>query len=320
MKIGIAGLGAAGSFLLRLLTDNGFDAVGFDPRRPDYYIPCGYATNSNKLKALLSPTGLDFDDYILSTSKEVEFTGPSGKPLLFRTTGFCTYDKNRLELDLISNCRTFKAKFTGEFDLIIDATGVSRSLLPQVEDYRMHTKEYLTELEEKSGFKFRYFSRGSGYFWIFPLGDKYHVGAGSYDLDRISSSLSEYGHQRIMSRDIRLKPLFSSMHTGNVIGVGESIGTVSPITGEGIYPSMLSAQILFQTLREKEDIEQVKTSYTAGIKKEFRRFEILYRLMREAQAGNIAKRHAYSYIRNAGRDLKNFGIEINVFSAIRQMV
>jgi phosphoglycerate dehydrogenase-like enzyme len=67
VKVGIAGLGSSGSFLLNLLSKDGFDVTGFDPKKDGYYIPCGYAANYSRMKELIALCGLNFDDYVLST-------------------------------------------------------------------------------------------------------------------------------------------------------------------------------------------------------------------------------------------------------------
>ena len=79
----------------------------------------------------------------------------------------------------------------------------------------------------------------SGYFWYFPLGDKFaHIGAGDYNKDHIKATdrfLKKHGGKIVQTkgRPIRLatpdkcKPYYS----GKVVGVGESIGTVYALLG-----------------------------------------------------------------------------------------
>jgi flavin-dependent dehydrogenase len=320
MRIGVAGLGSSGSYLLHLLTKSGFDAVGFDPKRDGYYIPCGYAANRHRMSELLSPAGLNFSHYIESEAGSIIFSGSSMREIAFNSLGLVTFDKNRLERDLIENCTWKRESLNGTFDLLIDATGVSRSYLPGVKDYRMHTVEYLVSVEEKKEFQFRYFANGSGYFWIFPKGKRYHVGAGSDSIDKIRSSLSGYTPEKVVSRDIRLKPLFHSLSHGNVIGMGEAIGTVSPITGEGIVPSMTSARLLFDAIKRSDDIETVKENYAASIRKEFHRYYTLYELLRDFQAARVKKKSAISYLRAARKDLRGFGIDFRISHVIREFV
>ncbi|MCL4452465.1 MAG: NAD(P)/FAD-dependent oxidoreductase [Candidatus Thermoplasmatota archaeon] len=320
MRIAVAGLGSSGSYLLHLLTRSGFDAFGFDPKREGYYIPCGYAANRHSMTDLLSWTKLDFSSYIESKAEEVIFSGTSQREIRFRSRGMVTFDKNKLEADLLKECRWSRTAVKGQYDLLVDATGVSRRYLPKVEDYRMHTVEYVTGIEEKKEFQFRYFSHGSGYFWIFPRGDKYHVGAGSDSVTMIKDSLSPYTPEKVVSRDIRLKPLMHSISDGNVIGIGEAIGTVSPITGEGIVPSMKSAFLLFTAITRSNDLDTIKENYASLIKKEFSRYYTLYDLLRSIQNNTLQKRKAIAYIRASRKDLREFGIDFKISRVLREFL
>ena len=320
MRIAVAGLGSSGSYLLHLLSRSGFDAFGFDPKKAGYYIPCGYAANRHSMTDLLSWTNLDFSTYIESKAEEIVFSGTSRRELRFRSRGIVTFDKNRLEADLLKECKWSRTTVNGSYDILVDATGVSRRYLPKVEDYRMHTIEYITSLEEKKEFQFRYFPQGSGYFWIFPKGNKYHVGAGSSSIANIKSSLAPYTPEKIVSRDIRLKPLLHSISDGNVIGIGEAIGTVSPITGEGIVPSMKSAFLLFTAITRSNDLNTIKENYFSLIKKEFNRYYTLYDLLRSFQDSTIQKRKAISYIRASRKDLREFGIDFKISHVLREFL
>ena len=320
MRIAVAGLGSSGSYLLHLLSRSGFDAFGFDPKKEGYYIPCGYAANRHSMTDLLSWTNLDFSTYIESKAEEIVFSGTSRRELRFRSRGIVTFDKNRLEADLLKECKWSRTTVNGSYDILVDATGVSRRYLPKVEDYRMHTIEYITSLEEKKEFQFRYFPQGSGYFWIFPKGNKYHVGAGTSSIANIKSSLAPYTPEKIVSRDIRLKPLMHSISDGNVIGIGEAIGTVSPITGEGIVPSMKSAFLLFTAITRSNDLNTIKENYSSLIKKEFNRYYTLYDLLRSFQDSTIQKRKAISYIRASRKDLREFGIDFKISHVLREFL
>lgn len=320
MKIGIAGLGSSGSFLLRLLSSRGYDVTGFDPKPEGFYIPCGYATNENAIRPLLSKVNLDFNEYVLSLAEKIVFSGEHTNEIEFNSAGLCTFDKNRLEADLIQGLNWNRSILKGEFDLIVDATGISRTFLPEMQDFKMHTLEYLSEGNLGNRFSFRYFSKGTGYFWVFPLGSKYHIGAGSDSRDQLRTSLAGYKHLKSVARDIRLKPLFSSAFTKNIIGIGESIGTVSPITGEGIVPSMKSALILFDTLTRYESVEEIGNHYVESIQKEFRRYERLFKLLSEVRDGRtLSFKNALS-ISAVKQDLLHFGIDFKLSNTIKTLL
>ena len=111
----------------------------------------------------------------------------------------------------------------------------------------------------------------SGYFWYFPLGDKLaHIGAGDYNKQHIVETdkfFKKYGGKitKTVGRPIRLatpaycKPFYS----GKVVGVGESIGTVFSLLGEGIIPSMICADIFVKNINDWKQYEKEVDEYYA---------------------------------------------------------
>lgn len=314
----IGGLGIAGSYLLRRLTNSGFDVTGFDPRKDGYYLPCGYATNERLISKYLSNIGLDVKDYVESRAENITFSGHGFGEVSFPSTGMCTIDKNALEKDMVRGLNYRKGVITDpENGMVIDATGISRYYLGKVEgDYTMYAKEYLTGNSKHDDFYFYFFEKGRGYFWEFPLNGKFHVGAGADSLDVINESLDSYSHEKITGRRIRLKPLFDDIHKRNIIGVGEAIGTVSPISGEGIIPSLKSAEILFGMISKYEDPEKLRNEYSAKIRKEFASYPRLHELVKSIQAGRVMNRNSLRAALDAGKDLRNFGVDFKIRSVI----
>ncbi|NNM36538.1 MAG: NAD(P)/FAD-dependent oxidoreductase, partial [Nitrosopumilus sp.] len=104
----------------------------------------------------------------------------------------------------------------------------------------------------------------SGYFWYFPLGEKWaHIGAGDYNKQHIKATddfLKKHGGKvlKTKGRPIRLatpdrcKPYYS----GKVVGVGESIGTVYALLGEGIIPSMQCVEIFLENMNDFKAYEK----------------------------------------------------------------
>ncbi|MHB8359221.1 MAG: NAD(P)/FAD-dependent oxidoreductase [Thermoplasmataceae archaeon] len=312
-RIAIGGLGMSGSYLMRRLADSGFDVTGFDPKVPDYYIPCGYATNINKLRYYMRKIGIDADEYILSSASKITFSGHDFRPVEFESRGMCTFDKNRLERDMIAGLNTKMERISGEYDLIVDATGVSRSYLGEPEsDLLMPAREYLTDASDHPDFHFHFFQGGKGYYWEFPLGDHFHVGAGAINLDVLDANLKQVPHLLITGRKIRLKPLLDQVYTRNIVGIGEAIGTVSPITGEGIIPSLRSAEILFQCMKKGEDREEIVNTYSHEIMKGFRHYNDLYNLLIKVQKGETFHIRDLKSAMLARKDLRNFGIDFRI--------
>lgn len=320
-RIAIGGLGISGSYLLRRLEDSGFEVHGFDPKVADYYIPCGYATNLDRLKKYMKNIGIDAGQYVQSTASSITFSGFNFKPVQFGSRGLCTIDKNRIERDIIEDMKTKRERISGNHDLIVDATGVSRYYLGKSSsDMVMPAREYLTKTADHTDFFFNFFQGGKGYYWEFPLGDHFHVGAGAIDYEVLEENLKEIPHEKITGRKIRLKPLFDQISSGNVVGVGEAIGTVSPITGEGIIPSLKSAEILFQCLKRNDDLTELKESYSKEINRKFMEYKNLYALLMKVQSG---ENFHLSDLKNgllARKDLRNFGIDFRVSKVARHFM
>lgn len=313
----IAGLGIAGSYLGARLINAGFDVKAYDPRREDYYLPCGYATNEKLLSTYLSKIGMRSSDYLVSHANEVTFSGYNFSDVSFDSSGMCTIDKKRMETDMAQEIPRAMPESIANSSIAIDATGISRALLGKhPNDYMMYAKEYLASKSEHEDFYFHYFEKGHGYYWEFPLGDKYHIGAGSDRLDMIDESLSSIEHELVTGRKIRLKPLFDSVSRGKIIGVGEAIGTVSPISGEGIMPSIKSAEILFQAIRNYSSMDDIVRNYRDGLYKEMGYFEKLGEIVSKIQNGEKLGLKDLNTARFAARDLKQFGVNFRISRVI----
>ncbi len=321
--INVAGLGVAGSYLLRRLNQEGFDSLGFDPKRPDYYIPCGYATNLDRIKTFASRAGLDLEEYSTVRSNSVTFSGNEFGPVEFSGRGIGTFDKNRFERDLIAGVPTRMAAFRKAEDgsVTIDATGVSRQILGKVEnDHLMYAREIISGKADHRDFYFHFFEKGTGYYWEFPIAGGYHIGAGALTLDMVDEALRSVQPGFTVGRKIRMRPLLENMSRGNVIGVGESIGLVSPITGEGIMPALESAEILIQIMKKQDDLDMIKMDYRKQIMKAYGYYEQLYDLVSAIQNGRTLGFSALRTSLLARKDLIGFGIDFSIRKVIRHFI
>ena len=318
----IAGSGVAGSYLARRLSTTGVEFRLYDPKKPGFRIPCGYATNEFNFRKYAGLAGLDGDSYIQRRADSVILTGDGMPEMHFPSRGLCTIDKNRFEADLVSTLGVERrmAPLPGEDDILVDATGISRHYLGAApEDFTMHTTEYLSGSASHGEFYFRYFPGGHGYYWEFPLEQGYHVGAGSDSTVLIKKSLENIDHSAIMARDLRLRPLFSRMFSGRAVGVGESIGTVSPITGEGILPATECAEILCQTLSHETELQEIKIKYGNAVRRKFGHYEKLFSLLMDARNGKMAKPANLAAIPSVKRDFRNFGIDLGIVRVLREL-
>ncbi|MEM2236885.1 MAG: NAD(P)/FAD-dependent oxidoreductase [Candidatus Caldarchaeum sp.] len=298
MRIAVVGLGVAGSYLVRRLSQLGFDVVGFERQpREGFKAICAWGTVRQVAKQILEKVGFNFEDYLLHLGEHL--TLDNGKQ---RSTiplkGLCTYDKARLELDLTKGLRVFygvtpdREKLVREFDLVIDATGVSRALLPRpAQDEVVPCFEYRIKYggeKPLTDFYVKIFRNCNGYLWYFPLGDnEAYVGAGDISnnhVREVNAFVAQNGGKIVgkYGRAVRIAPpeLSTPFSNGKIVGVGESIGTVFPMLGEGILPSLECAEIFLETLEEPE-------RYAGRVLEFFKPYSDIYRMVKLKQAGEL---------------------------------
>ena len=247
MRIAIAGAGMTGSYLYRLLRNAGYTPELFDvrPRTHCLIPPCAWGT-SRGFDRMVAAAGLDPARYLLRRSEVIVMDGIEIPGDLF------TFHKPNLVKDLLQGAHVRRESIDpSRYDRIIDATGVARAFLPPIEtdlvlpcvQWRVQPDGQLKN-EVKLG--------KIGYAWCFPLSEnEYHVGCGSLtsDPERIIAGLGWVrgklqcgckGSIRITGPR-RSQPFFHRIGGFPVWGVGEAIGCVAPLAGDGVLPGMISA-------------------------------------------------------------------------------
>ncbi|KAA8923055.1 NAD(P)/FAD-dependent oxidoreductase [Thermoplasma sp.] len=318
MRISIKGLGISGLYLYERLRQGGFNVSGFDIKRPDFYIPCAYATNLYLMKPFMSKIGVDFEEYVFHHAESIILAGERGMSVEFRSAGLVTFDRNRLQMDLMGG---IAMKNDQDADIVVDATGISRYYLGRDPgDITYYTKEYLTDRSSHDDFYFLFLERGNGYLWEFPL-DKghFHVGVGSRVYDDLHR-IDQQERIKITGRKIRMKPLFESARRGNIVGIGEAVGTVSPLTGEGILPSIESAELLYDLISHGSDPDEVIRSYTKKLRDRFSSYYQLSEFVERVQAGNLLRPSNLRYAGPISREMKHFGIDFSLVKAVRSLI
>lgn len=273
MKVAIAGAGVAGSYLYRLLAPQGHTVHLFDRGIETRcgISPCAWGT-SKGFAELVKKAGLDPSDYVLKNSDHIIIDGMRIKADL------TTFDKRRFISDLRRGAEIRSDRpAPGEYDRLIDCTGVSRAFLPPApEDIVLPCVQYriksATPLENEIRLK------GIGYSWCFPLsGDEYHIGCGSllFDPRKLIEELGwvgagSTGKEVICGCRGRIRltgPQYSQPHVAQgqgheVWGAGEAVGCVAPLAGDGIVPGMRSVDLLIKHWNEP-------AAYTKALLREF---------------------------------------------------
>jgi len=287
-KIAIAGMGPAGAYLAALLGDK---AEVYERQKEETYTSiCAWGTGSFAMKDLLKHVGLNINDYIFFLGKKIyiEFGNEVIKLWL---DGLATFDKPRLMKDLTKGLsvhygtRVYSGYLESRYKIAIDATGVVRSLLPPIKnDFLLPTVQYAVKYDDMpyDDFYVKLFETYGGYLWYFPLDDKRaFVGAGNIVpdhekrvLDFIAKTKGKIVEKSRAGKAIRLLPpsLATPHFFMNAVGIGESVGTVFPLVGEGILPSMLSAKLLY-------DSEFDYWLYSSNLKKAFKSYDATFKLI-----------------------------------------
>lgn len=275
LKIAVMGMGVAGSYLMARLKDSEHDVIGYERMVEEQHDSiCAWGTIKPILDEFCKKTGRDFDDFLIHDGKKMHVKMNNDVKFDIGLKGLCTYNKLGLIKDFIKDSKIIYGKapkleeLEKEYDMIVDCTGFNRVYLPKLkEDFFLPTYEYKVEYENKvpyDDFYIEPFPGMSGYFWYFPLGEKSaHIGAGDYNKQHIKATddfLKKHGGKVIKTkgRPIRLatpdrcKPYYS----GKVVGVGESIGTVYALLGEGIIPSMQCVEIFLENINDFKAYEK----------------------------------------------------------------
>ncbi len=330
MRFAIIGAGVAGSFLARML-NNDHDVEVFEMNSKSNHFPvCAWGTCKNILEDYSKLAGLNFEDYILHKGKRVNIYLPNGSIEQLTCLGLVTYDKERWEKDLLNgvkvnyNVRCIANNFPiNKYDYVLDCTGFARSMLPKVNDELIvPAYEYMIEYNEVRDDEFYIigYKHATGYLWYFPLSNK-RAFIGSGDINKRYHGLKEFFEEhkdvkilKKIGRPIRLTPptKMEPFYKNNIIGVGESIGCVFPLLGEGIIPSLICSKILLDSIdNNKIDLEY----YRASVLKYFRYYEDVYKLVKLLIGNSFSKlRHwriLYNIYKNMKREEDRFGFEID---------
>ena len=288
MKLAIAGAGMTGAYLYRLLKNEGCEVHIFDRGEGVGcgLKPCAWGTSADFIE-LVEKAGLVAERYILRRLDHVLMDDVRIKADLI------TFDKPRLVKDLLKDAEIRCAPLpVSSYDRVIDATGVARALLPPIEeDIFMGCRQYLVETEEPLENRIKL--GGIGYAWCFPLaGNRYHIGCGSLlaDPHRILRNLgwlegaSPRHEMKILcgcTGKIRLTgphqshPFVSDGHGEGIWGVGEAIGCVAPLAGDGIVPGMRSVQLLLDAWDKPEHYREAVLGEFRWMKDERRIIDML---------------------------------------------
>ncbi|HET7391852.1 MAG TPA: NAD(P)/FAD-dependent oxidoreductase [Nitrososphaeraceae archaeon] len=324
MKIAVVGIGVAGAYLMNRLSDaHDNHVVGFE-RLPEtqHDAVCAWATCKNVMSGLVKNCGLNFEEYILHSGKHMKIDlGSIGSKngedddnnnIDIRLKGMVSYDKLKLIQDMMKGTKIEfgkipkKENLESEFDIVIDSTGFHRNYLPKLENdtwipciqYKVKYDIGKTPFDD---FYLKAFPSMTGYFWYFPLGNGYaHIGAGDFERKKNNKFVDEFLNRhkcqvvKKVGRPVRITPPVNCepfTDGRKSVGVGESIGTVYSLLGEGIIPATWCAELFIQHLH---DIK----SYREAVLKRFKIYTLVFKFIQLKIAGKFNMlRHVYDLLR-----------------------
>jgi flavin-dependent dehydrogenase len=303
MKIAVVGIGVAGAYLMNMLNhDHDNYIVGFE-RMPEnqHDAVCAWATCKNVMSGLAKNCGLNFEDYIMHDGKymKVDLGDNSTSKITsngidIKLRGMVVYDKLKLIQDMIKGTKIEfgkkpkKENLELDFDIIIDSTGFHRNYLPKLQhEFWIPCVQYKVKYDigktPFDDFYLKAFPSMTGYFWYFPLGNGYaHIGAGDFERKQnntfVDQFLRRYDCEIIkkVGRPVRISPPVDCepfTDGRRAIGVGESIGTVYPLLGEGIIPATWCAELFIQHLHDMKN-------YRKAVLKKFEVYSTVFKFIR----------------------------------------
>jgi len=340
MKIAVVGMGVAGAYLMNGLSNDHDNYVKGFERMPieEHDAVCAWATCENVMEGLIKECGLKFDDYVLHEGKRMKVdmsqSGKEQDSIDVGLKGMVTYDKIKLIKDMTRGTdiqfgvTPKKENLESEFDIIIDATGFHRNYLPRPQNETwIPCVQYKVKYHDKTPFDDFYlkaFPSMKGYFWYFPLENGYaHIGAGDYERKNNNVFVDEFlkKHEceviKKVGRPVRISPPRNSepfTDGRKTIGVGESIGTVYPLLGEGIIPSTWCAQLFIK------HISDFKT-YRREVLKKFQIYALVFKFIQMKINGkfNLFKNAVevlkiYNHMKH---EEKRYGMEVKLKDLIK---
>ena len=340
MKIAVVGMGVAGAYLMNGLSNNHDNYVKGFERMPieEHDAVCAWATCENIMEDLVKKCGLNFDDYILHEGKSMKVdmsqSSEEDNSINVGLKGMVTYDKLKLIKDMTKGTNIQfgvtprKETLESDFDLIIDSTGFHRNYLPRPQNEMwIACIQYKVKYQDDTPFDDFYlkaFPSMKGYFWYFPLENGYaHIGAGDYERKNnnafVDKFLKEHKCEIVkkVGRPVRISPPKNSepfTDGRKTVGVGESIGTVYPLLGEGIIPSTWCAELFIKYINDLN-------AYRKEVLKKFQIYALVFKFIQMKINGkfNIFKNaiELFKIYNHMKHEEERYGMEIRFKDLIK---
>ncbi|QIW23351.1 NAD(P)/FAD-dependent oxidoreductase [Sulfolobus sp. S-194] len=164
--------------------------------------------------------------------------------------------------------------------------------------------QYVTDYQiDKEIVEFYFYNDLLGYAWIFPDENGSKIGIGGWaDISFLKERIKKILKGKILNfHGARVSDFGILEERLNGRFIGEALGTVYPLTGEGIRPSIISAKILADSLLNEKNFErefkksklywtiQTQAKVVHGVKKGYMSLKGLSRIMTKSDPNLVLK-------------------------------
>ncbi|WP_168364313.1 NAD(P)/FAD-dependent oxidoreductase [Metallosphaera hakonensis] len=252
MKIAIQGGGVGGALLGSLLHSVGHEVTIFDIK-DKYFKPCGDIVPNVYRPPYSWEVEYEIKDFAFYLDGERVYD------VSYRSPKWLTINKSEWINSMRSRVRQVIGNHkpdTRDFDYVLDSRG------PYPMDREVvYTTRVIMKTEEFSPEAILEFNtKLTGFYWIFPAGQGLlNVGAGFLEEKNSKKLLLEYIKEKFRKYEIldtRGAPISIGKVRRKEGRIGEARGLVFPLSGEGIRPSAISAEIAFNAINKGKPLEQ----------------------------------------------------------------
>ena len=248
-SVGILGGGVSGALLGYLLSREGHDVTLYDIQ-PNYVKPCG-----DIVPNIYKPP-FPWEERFRIKRFAFVLDGKPVSEVTYSRTKWVVIDKWGWINSMRKGLAFRRPEGLIRHDYVIDAKGPYNMDREVVYTTRAILK--VKDFDDVALFEFD--SKRTGFYWVFPSAEgELNVGAGFLEYKNSKELLLSYIKSKFRDSvivDIRGAPISVSPPKTTRFRIGESRGLVYPLSGEGIRPSAISAEVAYEAISKGKDFEE----------------------------------------------------------------
>lgn len=254
MKIfNIIGAGVSGSLLASLLTKHSI-AVNLKDLKSSYFKPCGDIVPNIYKPKISWKVKYEIKKFKFLLDNELIYD------IKYRYPKWIVIDKwgwiNEMRNYVIKNNKNLE--YDEKHDIILNIYANGPYNMDREIVYTSRALVNVENFDDTAVLEFN--SHYTGFFWIFPNEEGiYNVGAGFLEYKDSKSLLLDYINKKFHKYkiiDIRGAPISIGRVLKKRNRIGEARGLVFPLSGEGIRPAAISAEIAYEALIRNKDLNE----------------------------------------------------------------